>query len=294
MAVKNKAAGVASDILGQLAASIPTTTKPKSKNNKWEMVLTPEAREDAIRWIGAKVVQGAVDVTVDNAKSEFMEYALMEMAKQLFKQKTQPSNPLVVIKNDKGVVDHQFQVTMNDKFKLRFPDVPEGISAVQHFEEIFVSLGLHPTEAKNLVETELDFNPVTGLVNLNELLEGSYGEKREWIDSTDEQKEAGQKLAALLMWDGNADNVPAALTLEEKMMIIKRSHTVKVRGGFYGRICSYVQNVNQIMAIFSVIQPIIYPVYAKFGINSSEQERTNRKIEAAATILGTAVETEEE
>lgn len=286
---RNKNAGAAAGVLGALAALVPTTAKPKAgKPTKWEMELTPEARADAERWINGKTVLEPVEKRVENAKNDFIEYALDVMADKLFTNKTKASNPLVILKKEDGkTVDHQFQVTMTDKFKYRFPDVPEGVDPREHFIEVFQNVGLHPNDAEKLVDNELDFNPITGFRTLTELLEGRYGEGREWIDSSAEDKVAGGKFAALLMWDGNGD-APEALTPEEKMLVIQRSPGLTVKAGFYDRVATYCQSKDQLLGVFKVIQPIIYPAYAKFAVNDTETDKTRRKIEAAADILGTA------
>ena len=292
---RNTSAGSAADVMASLAALAPTTAKPKpGAKTKWEMELTNEAREMATRWISAKTVMEPVEKRVENAKAEFSDYALRLLATKLFESKVRPSNPLVVLKKaDNKTVDHQFQFTLQDKFKYRFPEVPEGTDTREHFIEVFRNLGLTAKNAEALVDNELDFNPVMGIRTITELLEGRYGEGREWIDSTPEEKAAGQKLAALLMWNGDMNATPTALTPEEKAMVVERSPGMSVKAEFYNRVCNYAQNVDQLMAIFKVIIPICYPVYAKFAINDTETDKTQRKIAAAADILGTAVSTEE-
>lgn len=282
-------AGAAADVLGQLAALAPTTAKPKAgKASKWEMPLTDEAKEAALRWLNGKAVQEPVNKRVENAKVEFELYAVRHMAEKLFANKSKPSNPVVVIRKDDGkTVDHQFQFTMTDKFKYRFPEVPEDAEPRDHFIEIFKQIGLHPSDAERLVDNELDFNPVVGIRSLTELLEGRYGEGREWVEASDEEKTAGQKLAALLTWGGERP-APAPLTPDEKAIVVERSAGMQVKAGFYDRVATYCQSIDQLMGIFKVIQPIAYPVYAKFAINDSETLKTRRKIEAAADILGTS------
>ena len=286
---RNKNAGAAAGVLGQLAALVPTTAKPKpGKATKWELPLTPEAEADAIRWVNGKSVLEPVEKRVENAKNDFIDYALDFMANKLFETKSRPSNPLVVLKKADGkTVDHQFQVQMTDRFKYRFPEVPEGTDPRDHFIELFENIGLHSTEAEKLVDNELDFNPITGVRSLTELLEGRYGEGREWIDSSDDEKAAGGKFAALLMWDGSGD-APDALAPEEKMLVIQRSPGMTVKAGFYDRVATYCQNKDQLLAIFKIVQPVIFPGYAKFAVSDTETDKTRRKIEAAADILGTA------
>ena len=285
MATRKKTTA-ASDILGQIAALVPNTQAPKpGKASKWEMELTAAAKQDAIRWISAKTIHEAVNSRMENAKNDFSAYATRLMAEKLFANKTKPSNPLVVIKNDAGKPDHQFQFTMTDKFKYRFPEVPEGVDPRDHFIDIFEQIGLHPSEAEKLVDNELDFNPITSLKPLTELMEGVYGAGREWIDASEYSKKAGQKLAALLMWQ-DGEPAPAPLSLAEKAMVIQRSAGMVVKAGFYDRVATYCTTVDQLMGIFQIIQPIAYPASPKFGINDSETDKTRRKIESAADIIG--------
>ena len=285
---RNAPRKVSSDILDQIANLVPAPKSPKSsKPSKWELPLTPEAKEYALRWICAKTLHGPVKERMDQSKDQFCEYALRILAENLFKNKTKPSNPLVVIKKD-GKADHQFQFQMTDKFKYRFPDVPDGIDPRDHFIKIFESVGLHPTEAEKLVDNELDFNPITSLKSLTELMDGTYGAGREWIESTEESKQAGKKLAALIMWQ-EGQPAPEPLSIQEKSMILDRSPGMVVKAGFYSRVAGYCTTVDQLMGIFSIIQPIAYPVYEKFAIEDSQMEKMNRMVDAAADILGSSV-----
>lgn len=298
MATKNVRKSVASDaaeVMGQLSAILPSVKPKAAKSSKWELPLTEAAQADALRWIDAKTVLEPIAKRMENAKNDFNEFALRYMAEKLFDNKAKPSNPLVVIrKEDNKTVDHQFQFMMNDKFKYRFPDIPEGVSARSHLIGVFVDLGLEEDDAANLIDNEIDFNPIVGLRSLTELIEGHYGEEREWIDSTDEEKTAGNKLAKMLMWDGDLFKLPDPLTPDEKAIVLNRSSGMQVKAGFYDRVANYVQNVDQLMAIFKVIQPIVYPAYPKFAVSDTETVKTARKIEAAADILGTLAVSDEE
>ena len=133
----------------------------------------------------------------------------------------------------------------------------------------------------------MQFTPITGFKNLTELLEGKTGKGREWIDATEEEQAAGQKLAALALWDGSGD-APEALTPEEKGLIFVRKNGLSVSAGFYDRVSTYCQNVDQLMKIFKIIKPIVFPVSQKFALADNPADKTRRLIEKAADILGTA------
>jgi len=269
--------------LGNLAAA--PTVRSAGKPSKWEMPLTDDARAEATRWVKARAILDPIEKRVEAAKAEVNEYAIGVMAERIFEAGNKPSNPIVVLVKDDGQVDHEFSWLMTDKFKLRFPEVPEGVANRDHLVGVISDCGLHPSDAEALVDNELDFAPVVGFRSLTSLLEGTYGEGREFFESSEAEKVAGRKLAALIRWTGEGD-APEALTVAEKALVLDRSPNVVVKAGFYSRIKTYCRSVDQVKAVFRVIQPIVYPSHLKFAKNDSVQDQARRKIEAAAEILG--------
>jgi hypothetical protein len=285
--------GAAAGVLGKLASLGSVKPKAKATSTKWELPLTPEAEADALRWVGGKAVLEPVEKRVEQGRNEFGEYALSVMAERLFANKSKPSNPLVILKKEDGKThDHQFQFSLQDRFK-KF-DLPEGdVDLREHFVNALSAVGLRPADAEKLVDNELDFSPVPEVKSPKELLEGHFGEKREWIEATDDQKSAGNKLVAFLVWDGTGD-APEPLTPEEQVLVIESRNGVTVRGGFYDRVATYCQNKEQLLGVFKVVKPIFSLGFLKFALNDTETDKTRRKIEAAADILGTATTSEEE
>lgn len=286
-ATGNKNAGSAAALLGKLAQAGTKKAPAASKPSKWELPLTDEATVAALRWINGKSVLEPVEKRVEQGRDEFGEYALGVLAEKLFANKSKPSNPLVVLHKDDGkTVDHQFQFSLQDRFK-KF-DVPNGdVDLRDHFINALTAVGLHPSDAEKLTDNELDFSPVPEVRSPKDLLEGRYGEKREWIESTAEEKEAGNKLVALILWDGTGD-APAALTPDEQALVVQSRSGVTVKAGFYDRVATYCQSKAQLLGVFKVIKPIFSMGFLKFAISDTETDKTRRKIEAAADILGTA------
>lgn len=286
-AAGTKNASNAAALLGKLASAGAKKAPANAKPTKWEMPLTAEAKVAALRWIDAKSVLEPVENRVEQGRDEFGEYALDVMAEKLMANKSKPSNPLIVVYKDDGKTpDHQFQYSLQDRFK-KF-DLPSGdVDLRDHFVSSLTTVGLHPTDAEKLVDNELDFSPVPEVLSPKELLEGRYGEKREWIESTDAMKAAGNKLVALLLWDGSADSTPEALTGDEQALVIQSRSGVTVKAGFYDRVATYCQSKAQLLGVFKVIKPIFSMGFLKFALSDTETDKTSRKIEAAADILGT-------
>lgn len=268
------------DDLGEM--SEPPKAKSTAKDVKWEMELDARGIQLAERWVNAKTIHIPVSARLENAADEFKDYALRILATKLFAAKNKPSNPLIVLRKD-GKEDCQFQHLMTDKFTL--PKIPEGVSAREHFINMFTDVGLSEVNAEKLVDEESQFNPVVGTEDLNKLCNGHYTAHREWVDASEMEKAAGAKLAAMIRWNGDLNNAPEAFTPEERSLVVKRDIGVVVRAGFYGRVATYVENVDQLVGLFTIVKPVHYPSHAKFGMNDTSQEIYSRKVDISKEIL---------
>jgi len=267
-----------------------TQKKSEASKEKWELALNDDSKETATQWVSAKTIWDIVNARMNNTKEQFCSYAIEKMAEKIFSMRCHPGNPNVVLRNSKGKDDHKFILVMQDNFKVEVPkNFPDGVNQVEwlkdHFKGLLQEVGLSEDNANSLVENEMEVFPVTGIRSLTELLDGHYGEKRVWFDSTQEEREAGTKLAALLMWDGSSP-APEPLNASDKSLIVRRDTTVTMKSDFYSRVALYCDNVEQLKGVLTIIKPITFPSYSKFAINDSETDRLKRKIEAAAEILG--------
>lgn len=293
-ATGNKVA-TAADLLNQLGALAPTAKPKAGGKQKWEIVLTGDDAEKFNRWISAKMVSEVTDARLENSKDDFGEFAMDVIAKQLWKSKVRPTNPTFIVKSGTAT-DSTLVYLFTDKFKYRFGEMPADVVPRNFFVDIFVGLGLEKGDSERLVDNELDFSPVMGIRPLTELTQGRYGEKRQWMDATAEEQEAGRKLMSYLTAqpDANGNCEVEALTPEDRAIILKRDPGIRVKADFYARVCSYCHSVEQLKAIFKVIIPIAYPAHPKFGINDSPELRTKRLVNAAADIIGVGVVANEE
>jgi hypothetical protein len=270
-----------------------TQKKSEANKEKWELPLDADSTEVANQWVSAKTIWDIVNARMNNTKDQFCSYAVEQMAKKIFSMRCHPGNPNVVLRDAKGKDDHKFILVMQDNFKVEVPkNFPDGVNQVEwlkdHFKSLLQQVGLNEDNASSLVENEMEVFPVTGIRSLTELLDGHYGEKRVWFDSTEEEKEAGTRLAALLMWDGSSPT-PEPLSPSDKSVVVRRDTTVTMKSDFYSRVALYCDDVEQLKGVLTIIKPITFPSYSKFAINDNEVDRTKRKIEAAAEILGSSL-----
>lgn len=284
----SKAVQTATNVLENLMENLPKAT-PTQKGSvaKWRLDFSPKEEAAFARWIEAKTVSEPVMQRLEHTKDTLNEICLKKFAEKYFEQKNKPSNPqLVSKKNDQD--DHIATWIFTDKFKFKFPEIPDGHDAKAVYIGALVEAGLSQTDAEKLIHQELILNPVIGIKPLNDLLNGHFGSGREFVPATDIEKSAGKKIAAFL--SGKNTSSLELLTDDEKIAAIQRDSGVTVRPGFLERVCGYAQSVSDLMIIFRHICPVVYPSYAKFAINDTPVAQGDRKIQAAAEILGTSTE----
>ena len=141
---------------------------------------------------------------------------------------------------------------------------------------------------RRLVEEELDFDPAVGVKTLTELLQGKYIEGREYVESTQLEKQAGAKLAAFLQYS-EGDDAPEALTDDEKAAAVQHTSGMVIKAGFYDRLATYCRNVDEVMGVLSIFKPVIYANYAKFCVNGTAADKVGRLASVAEDIIGTLI-----
>jgi len=274
----------ASQVLDELTNLVPQKNPETKKPVEWQLPLTPEAQSLANNWADAKELSDPIVKRLEKERNEFNAYALRIVAERILKFKSKPSNPLVITKRADGKDDHKFKWLFCDSLSLDFPAVPEGVAVRDHHIKVFEDHGLHPVDAASLVDNELDFCPVVGFKSFSELLDGIY-KNRDFVESSTEQKAAGMKLRDLVKWDGSGP-VPQPLTAEEKNLVLERSSNTKVKAGFLNRVANYCRSLDQIMAVFKLIQPKIYPSYLDYASSDDAAGKLARKKDALNGIFG--------
>ena len=277
----------ATSVLDALVASLPAT-KPtsKGKSDKWIIKLNENGQEVFKRWIEAKILSEPVLQRMENSKDFLNDICLQEFTEKFYECKNRPSNPQLVCMKG-GKEDCTATWIFTDKFKVRLPEIQDGQDAKTIYIAAFCELGLHAFEAEKLVDNELIINPVIGVRPLNDLLNGHFEKSREFIPASDIEKSAGLKLASFLT--ARTEPIIEPLTDEERQVMIDRNDGVSVRTGFLERVCNYARSSIELLAIFKLLQPVVYPSHAKFAVNDNPIEQNNRKISAAANILGVEV-----
>lgn len=272
----------AADMLAGLASKATKKEKSKKpKKTRAELPLTDEIRTLASHFIPAKILAKYFSSYEENIKGQLNQVTFAQWQKTLFASKMQPQNPKIVLRKNGKEEDMEFTLVVQERYKVQIPD-PENPS--ESVVELLTRSGLPAKAAKELVDQELDFTPLTTLRPFNELVNGKY-ENKEFVPATEEEQSVATKLLTYLQWDGEGD-APEPITDEERGLVLRSVTQYKVKPGFLSRVCNYCKNEEQLAAVFQAIKPTIVNRGPKFGVSDPLETRTNRLQEEANKVLG--------
>lgn len=255
----------------------------KSATDKWDHKFDGSFAAKLERWATAKALHQDVDGVLDDAKAEVVSAIMPIFAEKIYTTRQKPSNPQVEL-TVSGNVKHRYQIWMTNVFTTHFSKRTMDDHVEDGFIEELIAAGLPLGAAKNLVRQELKLICIRGIRQLNELSLGSFGKQGDWLDSSEVEKRAAQKFEAWLHWDGSG-RPPEPLTDLEKQAALIFKNSVEIRPGFLDRIHQYVRSPQEILAIFKLITPSVFPTRLEFGINEDDFEKAVRKLDFSVEVL---------
>jgi hypothetical protein len=275
----------AKDLLSSLTKGKKPTGKAATPNRP-EVELNPVLEHSFIRFAGASALAEEVKSRIDQEKEILNEGFFDQWTTNLWKTNRRPPNPAIEIKKNSQVdISGIFQVQDRASINVDQPQGEETLvdAAVRTITDVFVSIGTSEKDAKataeNLVSSEMNLTPKP-VVDLDRLVNGEEkgeGKNRTFVEATEEQQALGAKLIQLIK-----DN----FTDEEREELLSYIPQVNVKKGFLERICSYLQNEDQLKALLKIIKYTHFPQAKKFGAADTAQERNERLHGVAKDILG--------
>ena len=277
-----------SDLLSSLAKKGKKAEPKNTKPERQELKLNDPYIQNAFkRWIEASNVFTLVESRKDNMAQEVSDYCVGAICEWMQEHKSFPGNPKLELKNEKNEPDISAIFQMQDRYTIKKND--DGETTPEMIVSSLIDVGVPSQIAEQIVKEELTFTSITGSRPLNELLEGHFNKERQFVEATDLEKSAGNKLAKFLLCEEiNKDIVP--LTDEEREVTIRTTSKIVVKKEFIKRVHMYAKTVDEIKAVFKVITPVSFPSHPKFGINDVPPVRLSRLVRAAADIVGVEVE----
>jgi hypothetical protein len=290
----------AKDLLSKLTTGKkPVKSAEAARKERPEMDLPAEVQDAVRRFAGVHALAEVVEKSLDQEKEFVDQGCFEEWLQRLWKGRTRPANPAVKLEEG-GKVDVSLIFQVQERYSPNLPEA-KGEQSIQEatiavLAESFHSLGMKEDEAvgaaTNLVTNELDFTPKT-FIDFNKLVNGHFegtGKNRTFVEASATEQAIATKVLQLLQCRTKEELADAEpLTDVEADQVVETKYSVVVKPGFLQRVCGYVNNLEQLRAVFMIIKPVKYPSHVKFAASDTPEERNRRLVAMAMEIMGVSV-----
>ncbi len=287
----------AKDLLSSLTAGKkPKAAKADSRSNRPELGLTPSLEQAFINFAAADALAEEVDARIGREKDFLNDGCFKLWSETLWKCKNRPANPaLNVEKNGQDDIQGIYQV--QERYSLNLPVVPQDKTLAEavtdKLAELFVVKGMSQEDAvakaSALVENELMLSPKP-LIDLDRLVNGHWegeGKNKTFVEATAFQQGVAAKLITMIRARRPKELIDVGtFTDEEADELLEYKAQLKVKTGFLSRVCGYVNSLEQLRMVFSIIKPVYFPQSKKFAASDTPDERNRRLLTTACDILG--------
>lgn len=260
----------ANDMLASLAGKGQKVAPKKKTEERPVLEMDEEFQQIFADYAPTKVVADVMVAKANALKAEVNEAATKSWINTLWRNKSQPKNPVIRTNNEAGKVDCEAMFVVQNRFVLQIPDPENPTESVAEFLR-----GAKVVKADELVEKELDATPQVGLRSFTELVNGHY-EDKEFVEASDAEKAVGEKLLQFVM----------GLSDEEKALVLLTTPKCKVKSGFFERVTGYCGTREELEKVMAIFKPVVQNKGAKFGMSDTPVDRINRLLNKASVVLG--------
>lgn len=250
----------------------------KQPDERWTIRLGSRDGHALEQLCSSHLITDSFGKIEQHAQKLVLKACLHAFAKRFCKDKKRPSNPNV-INLLAQTPDCQSLFVFNDKFKICVEsptqdDQYQESWAKKTVTQTLVDAGVKPAHAKKFVEREIEVAFVTHFLTLQEMIDGKVGPARNRIKPDELTRSAGLKFEAFMKWDGKKTIHP--LTDEERDAISYVKMEYRLQPGMLDRIFEYCEEVAELEAFFSVIQPVLSLKNHEFGLGDNPSNRIDR------------------
>lgn len=289
--------GSAKDLLSSLIqGKKPTPKKTENRANRPALELTPALEQAFINLGAAEGLEELIESRIEREKDFLDDGCFKIWTEGLWKQKNRPANPtLEVSKNGRPDIQGIYQV--QERYKLNAPEISQEKTleeaVTDKLVDLLVGAGMPQKEAEtkagDLVANELVLNNKP-IIDLDRLTNGHWegtGKNKTFVEASQTEQAVASKLIKLIKARSNEDLAAAGhFTDEEAEELLELKPQVKVKTGFLTRVTNYVNNLDQLRIVFSIIIPVHFPQIKKFAASDTAEEKNRRHLETAADIIG--------
>jgi len=247
------------DLLGRMDKTAKPSPTLRQVDKRPKMDLPPDVIQEFARLVGFHEVWERVCTKYENQKDDVEELLFREWTQYVWNNKCIPSqNPKLACKVEAEGGERQcsglFQV--QKRYKIEFPEggFKEDETAEDFVVDLLTKLGVEEETAMQIVNVELNFTPKRGVKNINDVMKVDGG------------REAVTRF--LTMCFGNADRKGGTIEVEpltdkDRELLFYKTASVEVADGFFDRVPTYVKSLDELRAVFTVIQPVKFPSHMK-------------------------------
>ena len=250
----------------------------KTPSKSWVLKLGSRDGHALQELCAAQIVISNFEEIKDSNQKIVLASCLKGFVKKFFRLNKRPANPYVINLQSKST-DCKALFVFNDRYKINVlgPSEDEQFNekwGINTFTQALVASGLSESKAKKFVASEVQINIIQHYLSLHEMLEGRTGSGRKKIEPNEITRSAGIKLAEFLNWNGKKIIEP--LTSEERDAISYLSMDYSINPGMLERVWNYIDNADDMLCLFKVVQPVLSIKNHEFGISDTPNERVSR------------------
>lgn len=257
------------------------------KQEQWVMRLGHGKAKLLQQFCLNKAIVAPFNQEAEEIKSKLIDACFDGYLTRWWADQTRPSNPLVQVLNDEGLVDSQLLFILNDKFNVNIVGPQESSEFNEEWATkaaigALTNAGLTKSKATKFVEMEIECAVTCHFLTLSEMMEGHVGVGRKRIPPSAETQEAGRKMLLFLNWSGKSKHIEP-LTEEEINAITFNKVSWIPRPGMLERVFNYAKSLDELKAILSIFAPVLTIRSEEFAVSDTATNRNKRLSSNAVT-----------
>lgn len=291
-----------SSVIDRLRKKVKPNTRSVKDSERAVIDLDRETQAKFINYACSKELFDLVDAQKSQQQKEVSAEIYERFVDALWQSKSQPQNPAIKAETSTGRVDAEgtFIVSGGSKIKVNMPETHDDESPEDALVRGLVEVGVKLANAERLVSAEVSFVPQWSL-NFTDMMRGEV-KGGKITPPTPTQMTAAEVLLCVINGEDLEGNELDSKKRSEMLkgitddgwFAIKANVDAKTTyfptlvdsADFLDRICEYADSRDELGAILTVFNPVYYCSRVKFAVSDSVDDKRERLVEEAKTIIG--------
>ena len=292
-----------SSVIDRLRKKVKPNTRAVKDSERSAIDLDKETQAKFINYACSKELFDLVEAQKSQQQKEVSSEIYERFVDTLWQSKSQPQNPAIKAETSSGRVDAEgtFIVSGGSKIKVNMPETHEDESPEDALIRGLTEVGVKLANAERLVSAEISFVPQWSL-NFTDMMRGEV-KGGKITPPTPTQMTAAEILMCVINGEDLEGNELDPKKRSEMLkgitddgwFAIKANMDAKTTyfptlvdsADFLDRICEYADSRDELGAILTVFNPVYYCSRVKFAVSDSVEDKRERLVEEAKTIIGT-------